>query len=319
MLQFLMKRLVGLIFVVLGVTFITFIIGYLSPDDPITQLLGQRFNQQAYEQLRHVYGLDLPWYQQYWNFLTNLFRFDFGYSFQYRNRPVIDILSSGIPISLELGLWALLLQLLLGIPIGIFTALKARTWIDTSNTIVILIIYALPIFVFGVLIQIGIVVFDQVTGAGWPVSGWGRPWRYDWSDIQYKLVPILVYAAAGFAYFSRLTRTSMLEVFEQDYIRTARAKGLSERSITYRHALRNALIPLITVLGASFGLLVGGAFFIERIFNIPGIAEITLTSIDTSDYPVIQATTVILAIAVVLGNLISDILYSVADPRIRIE
>src|SRR5205823_12426129 len=125
------------------------------------------------------------------------------------------------------------------------------------------------------------------TGAGWPVSGWGNPWQYTWSDIQYKIVPILVYAAVGLAYFARLARTSMLEVLRQDYVRTARAKGMRERSVVYRHAFRNAMIPLVTVFGLSIGLLVTGAFFIEQIFNIPGIGQQTITSINNRDYPVI--------------------------------
>src|SRR5205823_5759725 len=146
------------------------------------------------------------------------------------------------------------------------------------------------------------------TGAGWPVSGWGNPWQYTWSDIQIKLAPILVFAAVGTALFARLARTSMLEVLRQDYVRTARAKGMRERSVVYRHAFRNAMIPLVTVFGLSIGLLVTGAFFIEQIFNIPGIGQQTITSINNRDYPVIQATTVLLAVAVVVGNLISDVL-----------
>src|SRR6185503_15045596 len=137
--------------------------------------------------------------------------------------------------------------------------------------------------------------------------------QYSWSDIQYKLAPIIVLAVAGVAYFARLTRTTMLEVLRQDYVRTARAKGMRERVVIYKHALRNALIPLITVFGISVGGLVGGSFFIETIFNIPGIAAITVQSVFTRDYPVIQATSVLLAIAVVLANLLADILYTIVD------
>jgi ABC-type dipeptide/oligopeptide/nickel transport system permease component len=229
-------------------------------------------------------------------------------------------LKDGVPISVELGLWALALQLVIGIPLGILSALRANTWIDTSNMTVMLVLYALPAFILAVIVQVALVYLDQtIPSLNWPVSNWGNAWHYSWSDIQYKLVPVLVYAATGVAYFARLTRTSMMEVLNQDYIRTARAKGLLERVVIYRHALRNALIPIVTVIGVSFGLLVAGAFFIERVFNIPGIAETTLNSIDYRDYPVIQATTVLLAVAVVLGNLISDILYTVVDPRIKSE
>src|SRR6266700_279142 len=317
MVQFLIKRLLGLVFVIIGVTFITFIMGYIAPNDPVTQLLGQHYTHAAYVQLKHVYGLDLPWYQQYYDFLTGLFRLDFGLSFQYQSRTVWDILKDGVPISLELGLWALLLQLLVGIPLGILSALKANTWIDTTNQFFMLLLYAVPVFVIAVVVQLVVVQLDLKGVGHWPVSGWGHPWQYSLSDIQYKLLPILVYAATGIAYYARLTRTSILEVLRQDYVRTARAKGMLERVCIYRHALRNATIPLITVLGVSIGFLVTGAFFIETTFNIPGIAYTTIASISTRDYPVIQATTVLLATAVVLGNLVSDMLYSVVDPRIK--
>ncbi|GCE23712.1 ABC transporter permease [Dictyobacter kobayashii] len=320
MIQFLLKRLIGLIFVVIGVTFITFTMGYFAPDDPIKQLLGQHYTQEAYLQLKHAYRLDLPFFQQYYNFLIGLFHLDFGYSFQSKGRPVWDILKDGIPVSIELGIWALVVQLALGIPLGIYSALKARTWIDTTNMLVMLIIYALPSFVLATFAQVALVYLDtSIPGLNWPVSNWGTPWQYSWPDIQYKLVPILIYGAAGFAYYARLARTSMLEVLSQDYIRTARAKGLLERAITLRHAFRNALIPLVTVVSVSLGFLVSGAFFIEHVFNIPGIAETTLSSVGASDYPVIQATTVVLAITVVLGNLVSDLLYTVVDPRIKSE
>jgi len=316
--QYIVKRLIGLVIVVISVTFLTFMIGYYAPGDPIANLLGQHYSHAAYITLKHAYGLDLPWYQQYYKFSTGLLRLDFGYSFAYKGRAVWDILREGAPISIELGLWALLLQVVVGVPLGIFSATKANTWIDTSTMTIMLIFYAIPSFILAITAQIAIVWLDQHVGLGWPAANWGNPWQYTWSDIQFKSLPILVYAIHGFAHFARITRTAMLEVLHQDYIRTAQAKGMRKHVILYRHAFRNSLIPLITLLGPSFGSLVAGAFFIERIFNIPGIAEITLTSIDSRDYPVIQATTVILAVAVVLGNLLSDALYTIVDPRIQV-
>jgi ABC-type dipeptide/oligopeptide/nickel transport system permease component len=317
MVQFLIKRFIGLLFVVIGVTLITFLMGLNAPGDPIRNLLGQHFDPRLYAQLKHAYGLDLPWYQQYYNFLTHLLHFDFGFSYKEQDQSVLSILQSGIPISTELGFWALVIEILIGVPLGILSALKANTWIDTTNMGVMLIFFAIPVFVISVFAQVLVVWIDQHTGGSWPVSGWGNPWQYSWNDLQFKLIPIFVYAFTGMAYIARLSRTSMLEILRQDYVRTALAKGLGERIVVYRHALRNALIPLVTVLGYYIGLLVAGAFFIEQIFNIPGIAQITLTSVSSRDYPVIQATTVLLAIAVVLGNLISDILYTVVDPRIK--
>jgi ABC-type dipeptide/oligopeptide/nickel transport system permease component len=317
MVQFLIKRCIGLVFVIICVTFITFILGFYAPGDPIRGMLGVHFNLDAYNRLKHAYGLDLPWYQQYFNFLANLVRGNLGLSFETANRPVLDILRQGLPVSLELGTWGLVLELVVGVPLGIIAALKAGKWLDSLTMSIALILYAIPVFILAVLLQVIIVWLHLNAGLSWPVAGWGNPWQYTWSDIQFKLGPILVFAAAGMAYFARLTRTSTLEVLRQDYIRTARAKGLYERVVIYRHAMRNSLIPIITVLGVSIGFLVAGAFFIENVFNIPGIGYITISSITTRDYPVIQATTVLLAIAVVIGNLISDILYTVVDPRIK--
>jgi ABC-type dipeptide/oligopeptide/nickel transport system permease component len=229
------------------------------------------------------------------------------------------ILEGGVPVSAELAFWALVLQLAIGVPLGIFSALRANTWIDTTNMGIILVLYSIPVFVLGVFAQVLIVWFDQSTGASWPVSNWAAPWQYTPADLSYKIVPIVVFAAGGIAYIARLSRASMLEVLKQDFVRTARAKGLKERVVVYRHALRNALIPLLTVVGLLLGLLVTGAFFIENLFNIPGIGYETIQSIGDRDYPVIQATVVLLAVGVVLGNMLADIFYSVADPRIKVQ
>jgi ABC-type dipeptide/oligopeptide/nickel transport system permease component len=318
MFQFLVKRLIGLVFVVLGVTFITFIIGYAAPGDPISVMMGQHFDLQTWLLLRHTYGLDQPWYQQYYTFLVHLLQFNLGLSFHYQNRSVNDILAQGVPTSVELAFWGLLITLMLGIPAGILSAVKANSWIDTTNMGIALIFYAVPVFALCVFAQVLIYLLNTKLGTRWPVSNWGEPWRYTWTDIQYKLAPILVYGAAGYAYFARLARTSMLEVLRQDYIRTARAKGLRERIIIYRHALRNAMLPIVTYIGYLIGLLVAGAFFVEHIFNIPGIAQITVQASFNRDYPVIQATVVLIAVGMVIGNLIADILYTVFDPRIKL-
>jgi ABC-type dipeptide/oligopeptide/nickel transport system permease component len=319
MLQFLVKRFIGLIFIVLGVTFITFILGYLAPSDPIAEMLGSRFNIHTWEHLRHLYGFDLPWYQQYFNFMGGLVHFDLGTSFHPQQRAVWDILKDGVPISAELALWGTLLTLFMGVPVGIWSALKANTWVDTLHMGIALVLYALPVFILAVFVQIGLLWLNNATGQSWPVTGWGTPWQYTWSDLQYKIVPVLTYAAAGYGYYARLTRTTLLEVLRQDYIRTARAKGLRENIVVYRHAMRNAMIPLITIFGVILGFSVAGSLFIETIFNIQGIDNIAISSVFLRNYPVIQATTIMIAIAVVVGNLIADILYGLVDPRIRVE
>src|SRR3984893_15775580 len=211
MVQFLVKRFIGLIFVIIGVTFITFILGYFAPGDPIRELLGNHITPEVYKNLKEAYGLDLPWYTQYWNFLTHLFRLDFGFSFHQQNYPVWNILRLGVPVSTELAMWALLLELLVGIPIGIISALKANTWIDTVNMGVMLILFALPSFVLAIFAQLIIVWLDPSTGGTWPVAGRGTACNVGWSRAQYMIGAILVFAAVGTALFARLARTSMLE------------------------------------------------------------------------------------------------------------
>src|SRR5579859_4587103 len=208
MVQFLVKRFIGLLFVVIGVTFITFVMGLNAPGDPIVAMMGVHPDPKEYLALKHIYGLDLPWWQQYYNYLHNLFTFNFGLSYEYKNRSVTDILASGVPISLELGFWALFIDLLVGIPLGIISALKANTWVDTTNMTFMLVLYATPTFALAFFTQAFILWLDKRTGLGWPVSQWGNPWHYSWSDIQFKLAPILVYAATGVAYFARLSRTA---------------------------------------------------------------------------------------------------------------
>src|SRR5260221_3476945 len=246
-----------------------------------------------------------------------MLRLDLGYSCESQGQPVWSILKEGVPVSAELGFWALVLEVLIGIPIGVLSALKANTWVDTANMGIVLALYSLPVFVFAVFFQVIVVWIDVHTGAQWPVANWGNAWQYSLSDLQLKIGPIVILALAGLAYLARLTRTSMLEVLRQDFVRTARAKGLRERAVIYRHTLRNALIPLVTVLGLSLGLIVTGTFFLEDIFNIPGIGLATLNAIQNRDYPVIQATVVLLAVAVVLGNLVLGIAYNLVDPRIK--
>jgi ABC-type dipeptide/oligopeptide/nickel transport system permease component len=317
MVNFFIKRLIGLIFVLVGVTFITFILGYKAPGDPIQLMLGNHFNLALYHQLRHIYGLDLPWYQQYFDYLGNLIHLNFGLSFQQQGQSVWSILSQGVPVSLELGFWGLLLTFALGIPLGILSALRANTWIDTTNMGIMLFLYAIPVFVLAVLAQVVIVWFDQHAGANWPPTGWGNPWQYTGADIEAKLIPIIIYAVAGIAYLARLVRTSVLEVLRQDYIRTARAKGASEASVNYHHALKNAVLPVITVIGIEAAFLIGGLIVTETVFNIPGIARFLVEALRWRDYPIVQNLVMFIAVVVVVVNFTVDMLYAAIDPRIR--
>ncbi len=314
MLQFLIKRLIGLIFVLFGVSFITFIMGYFAPGDPITTLLGLHNTPEAHARLAHTFGLDLPWYQQYWNYITHALHGDFGLSYEALGRRVTDVIAPSLLVSVQLGLMAFVLQLLVGIPVGIIAALKRNSWVDTTSMGVMLFLYALPTFVLIPLYQLLMIFFVQkfnLDGPPLPTSGWdGGP--------EYKIMPVVILAAAGIGYYARLTRTVMLEVLGQDYVRTARSKGLRERVVVYVHALRNAMLPLLTVIGPSLAFIVTGAFVVETVMAVPGIGFISVNSITTRDWPIVQATVLLLALAVVVMNFLTDLAYSFVDPRIRL-
>jgi ABC-type dipeptide/oligopeptide/nickel transport system permease component len=315
MLQFLVKRIIGLILVVFGISFITFIMGHFAPGDPITALLGARAgDRNLYAHLTHEYGLDLPWYTQYWNFLTHALRGDFGLSFQNEGQKVTDVLAPTIGVSMQLGLMAFVLTLLVGIPVGILAALKRNTWVDTASMGVMLFLYALPTFVLIPLYQLLMVFFVQkfnLNNPPLPIFGWT-------DGPEYKIMPVVILASTGMGYYSRLTRTVMLEVLGQDYVRTARSKGLRERAVIYVHAFRNAMLPLLTVIGPSLAFIVNGAFVVELLMVVPGVGQYSVSAILQRDWPVVQATVIILAAAVVFMNFVTDVCYSVVDPRIRL-
>jgi peptide/nickel transport system permease protein/oligopeptide transport system permease protein len=303
------KRLLSLVFVLFSITFLTFMVSYLAPGDPILVMMGGRQDPTQYERLRHIYGLDRPWYEQYLGYVGNLLHGDLGLSFKYPERKVWDIIASGVPVSVELGGTALLLSVIIGIPIGVAAALRQNTWIDGLSMAAMLAIYSIPSFVLIPVVRFFNLLLFNAQLPSLPMAGWGTP--------RHLILPVLVLAAANIGYIARLTRSSMLEVLHQDYMRTARAKGLPPRLITVRHALRNAMLPILTVLGPSTAFLVTGAFVVENLFAVPGIGFLAIQSIGQRDYPVIQATTILLAVAVVLMNLVTDLLYMVFDPRIR--
>jgi peptide/nickel transport system permease protein/oligopeptide transport system permease protein len=309
MLAIIVKRLISVVFVLFSLTFITFMVGHLAPGDPIRQLMGPRFDPVRYEQLRHEYGFDQPLPVQYVNYVLGLLHGDLGKSFQFSGRSVAEILAPGIIVSLQLGLAALIVSTLVGVPAGVAAALRHNTLSDRAIMFVMLALFSVPSFVLiPILRTINFMAYDRGLPS-LPVAGWGTPAQ--------AILPIFVLAGASAGYITRLTRSSMLEVLRQDYIRTAYSKGLPERIVNTRHALRNALLPIITVLGPSTAFLVTGAFVVETIFSIPGVGYISVQSISQRDYPVIQGTALILGLAVMLMNLVTDLLYMVLDPRIR--
>jgi ABC-type dipeptide/oligopeptide/nickel transport system permease component len=309
--RFLLKRLVGLIFVIIGVSFLTFIMGYFAPGDPILALLGPRFDWATYHHLKHIYGLDLPWWQQYYNYLVGMLQGNFGYSFHYQERGVWDIIQPGLPTSIELGVESLAISLIIGIPLGILCALRPNSYTDTIVTSTVMTLYAIPNLILIVAFQACMLWLASNNLPHLPL--------YGWDNLQERIAPVLITASASAGYFTRLIRTSILEVLGQDFIRTARAKGLREQIVIARHTMRYAFIPILTAIGPSLGYLVTGIYITERFFEIPGVAQTTLTAIGERDYPVLQASVILTGFSIVVFNALTDVAYAFFDPRIRIE
>ncbi|MBA7503899.1 Dipeptide transport system permease protein DppB [subsurface metagenome] len=321
MLEYIVRRLLFIIPLLLGITIITFVIVHLSPGGPADMLTGlsPKVSAEAKARLHSLYGLDKPLHVQYWLWLSRLVRFDFGRSFKDGRLVIIKILER-LPATLLLNVLSLLLIFFIALPIGVISAVRQDSFFDKGMTVFVFLGFSVPAFWLALLLM---VLFGVVLG--WlPISGmhsvnfpyfsfWGKLWDI----IKHLILPVFVSAFGGLAYLSRYSRTSMLEVLRQDYIRTARAKGLSEKKVIYRHALRNALIPIVTLLGLSLPALIGGGFIFETIFAWPGMGRLGYQAIMARDYPVIMGVGVIAALLTLLGNLIADITYAFIDPRIR--
>jgi len=307
---YLIRRLGGFIFVLFAVTLLTFLIGHAAPGDPIQDLLGGRSDLAAHQRLMHLYGLDRPLPVQFGDYVWRIVRYgDFGRSFRYQSRSVTDLLLSALPVTLTIGVSALVLATVLGVGIGVFAAVRQNKASDRVSMFLMLTLYSVPSFVLIPLILLADTWLHDHHYPSLPVANWGTP--------QQAVLPILVLAAGGIAYIARLTRTTMVGVLHEDFIRTARSKGLPYRRIIGVHALRLALLPVVTFLGPSIATLVTGTFVVENIFNLPGVGFAAVTSLQARDYPTVQGATIIVAALVVVMNLAADVLYRVLDPRIR--
>jgi len=301
-----LSRLLQAIPTLLLISFLTFIMGYLAPGDPIRMILGERSDPQAVAQVRRELGLDQPWYVQYGRFVWNAVRGDFGISL-YNRRPVGDIIRESFPATVTLAVLAILLAITVGIPAGVVAAVWHHRLPDRLSMAGVVLGICVPNFVLATLLILLVSV-----RLGWlPVAGWGAP--------EYVVLPVLVLAARPSASIARFTRTSMLEVLQQDYIRTARAKGVPEPFVILKHALPNALLPVVTVIGNAFGYLLTGSFIVETVFAVPGVGYKSIEAILRRDYPVIQATTLLFAFLFIVVNLLVDILYTRLDPRVRLR
>ncbi|PYN50130.1 MAG: diguanylate cyclase [Candidatus Rokuibacteriota bacterium] len=319
-----LRRLILAIPLLIGITFVSFLVIHLAPGEPVENQSGESSTQsdaKLRERLREIYGLDKPLHVQYWNWVTRLARLDFGRSFSPDARPVLQKIGERLPITLLLNIVELMIIVALAIPIGVLSATRQYSTFDKVTTVFVFVGFATPDFWLALMLMI---LFG--VQLGWlPISGLRSPtweylafWRQQWDFVAHLALPILVATFGGLAGFSRYMRQSMLEVVRQDYIQSARAKGLSESVVIGKHALRNALLPIVTVLGLSLPGLIGGSVIVESIFAIPGMGQLMVQAVFERDYPVIMGNLVIVATLTLVANLIADLTYSLVDPRIRV-
>jgi ABC-type dipeptide/oligopeptide/nickel transport system permease component len=301
-----------MVVILLAVSALTFLLLVNAPGDPIRTNIAAHATPATLTALDHQYGLDLPGWQRYLNYLGGLLHGDLGLSLIQTGTPVTDLLANGVPVTLELGGLALLVSLLLGVPLGVVAAVRQNRLVaDNLNMAVMLILYSVPPFVL-----IPFVIYIFSVDLHWlPAGGWGDP---GWDGVKQMVLPVAVYAAGLAGFFARSVRSFMLEVLHQDYIRMARAKGLTDRKVIYVHAMKNTLLPFASILGPTVAFLVVGAFVVENEFSINGIGFITVQATTSGDYAVTEATTLILATAVVVLNALTDIFYTIVDPRVKL-
>lgn len=307
----------------LAITILSFVVIHLAPGEPtvVQQDLQARATGAQRETLRHLYGLDKPLHVQYWAWLRRLIRFDLGRSFSPDGRTVWEKIRERIPVTLSLNLAEICLIYLIAVPLGVFAAVRRHSLFDRLITVFVFIGFATPDFWLALLL---IILFG--VQLGWlPISGL-RSLNYEylaplvqvWDFASHLILPIFIGAFGGLAGLSRFMRGSMLEVIRQDYIRMARAKGLPEGVVLYKHALRNAVLPIVTILGLSLPGLIGGSVIVETIFAIPGMGQLAVQSVYARDYPVIMGLLTIGAGLTLVGNRLADICYGMVDPRIRV-
>jgi peptide/nickel transport system permease protein len=306
MLFYIFRRILQIIPVIIGVTIILFIILYIIPEDPARLILQKGATEQALANLRAKMGIDKPIYVQYWRYISQLARGDLGDSYRYR-RSVNSILADHYPNSVKLALSAITIEIIIGIMAGIISAIKKYSFWDVLVTVSTTLAVCVPVFWFGMVMQ---VIFGLKLGI-LPMSGMGD------GSIRYYILPSITLASVSTAYVARMMRSSMLEVISNDYITTAYAKGLSPNRVIGKHALKNAMIPVVTLIGLDLGALMGGAILTETIFSWPGVGRVIYLAILQRDAPVVIGGTLILVLIFVFMNLVVDILYAWLDPRIR--
>lgn len=311
MLQYIFRKILFSIPVIIGVSLIVFLMIHLIPGDPARISAGIDATDEQVEQVRQNLGLDRPLYIQYFDFVVGAARGNFGRSLRTK-RPVSQEILNRLPATFQLALLSVTFATIFGLVLGVISAAYRGTIIDNMTIVGALFSLSMPSFWRGLML---ILIFSYIL-AWFPSSGYAGP-IWTWEGLHHLILPAISLGTAYTGTLARLTRSNMLEVLGQDYIRTARSKGLNERVVFYKHALRNALISVVTIIGLSLGILMGGAMITETVFALPGIGSLAVTAISARDYPLIQAIVLMMAVIFIIINLIVDIIYSILDPRIK--
>lgn len=314
MFNYIVKRVLSLIPVLFVVSIAIFLLIHITPGDPASIVLGIDASEEQINELRHQLGLDLPIYEQYIRWVLGVFQGDFGTSY-FSNEPVTTSIFEHIKPTLSLAIFAQIITILIAIPLGIAAANRRGTVADQSIMGISLLGMSIPSFLLGLLL---ILLFG--VKLGWlPIAGYQPLSAGLLTHLQYLIMPAISLGAIQAALVARMTRTSMLEVLNTNFIKTAQAKGVKNRAIIYKHALRNAFLPILTVIGQTFGILIAGAVVTETIFNIPGIGQLIINSVERRDYAVIQGVVLFVTLSYVFINLVIDLLYGFIDPRVRLD
>ena len=306
MLRFILKRLSYAILILIGITFITFILTYIIPADPVRMLAGRSATAETVESIRQQLGLDKPLIEQYINYLSNLVQGDLGRSYVQKTEVNVLILSR-LPATLLLMVGAIFFELLIGLTVGIASSVKRNTTLDRTLTTISFLGISAPQFVVGLILLYAFSYHFDI----FPLGGYGT--------LMHLILPALTLGITGGGWYGRMTRSSMIDVLHLDYIRTAKAKGASSSRVIFVHALRNAILPIIAMIGLDIGIFMSGAVVVESVFGWPGIGQLAWQAIQRLDIPIIVGVTIVSAIFIILGNLIADIANAYADPKIKIK
>ncbi|HEX2280969.1 MAG TPA: ABC transporter permease [Thermomicrobiales bacterium] len=308
--HFILRRLAQMVPVLFGITLVVFALLQLIPGDPATTMLGLQARPEAVAALRRELGLDRPVWEQYLHYLGNVVTFDLGNSLKFKV-SVASLLGERLEVSLALIAYATVLMIVLSLPLGIISALRKDGIFDQITRVVLMVTLVMPAFWVGILF----LTYFSVKLRIFPVAGYGEGWR---EHLHHLFLPALTIALSIVPMLVRALRTSVLEAMTSDYVRTARAKGLREQAVVATHVLRNALIPALTLLGLSVGYLLGGTVIVENVFSLPGAGKLLVDAITARDYPLVQSTTLVFAILVIAVNLLTDVIYTFLDPRVRL-